>query len=94
MNPKEGLHDVLATGYFNKDEVKRHAYVELMTLKTILITKGLFTEEEFDALRAKVNQEITKEVGDKIDEMLKNNSKEAAVMNVLSGLFKSNKEEI
>lgn len=89
----EGLYDVLTAGYFNKDEVKRHAFVELMTLKTILINKGLFTLEEFNSVREKVDQEVTKEVRDQIDKMKEDNPKEATVMNVLNKLFSGLKKD-
>jgi hypothetical protein len=81
------LRNVLVTGFFNKDEVKRHVYVELMTLKTLLIAKGIITQEEFDTTRQVVDQRITKEICDQIDQMAQNNPKEATAIKLLSDLF-------
>jgi hypothetical protein len=82
------LIDLMADSYFDKDEVKRHAYVELMTLKTLLIAKGVFTEQEFDSLRIHVDHQIHNDVCEQIEKMKEENPKEAAVMNVVANLFK------
>jgi homoserine kinase len=83
---KEEMYDVMIAGYFDKDEVKRFMYIELMTIKTILLAKGV-TEAEYKMVRDKVEKKVYEELRQEIDEMRKKNPKEAAVMDTLSGFF-------
>jgi TPP-dependent pyruvate/acetoin dehydrogenase alpha subunit len=81
------LYDLMILSYFGKDEVKKYVYVELMTIKTLLIGKGVFTQEEFDETRAKVESQIEQEIRDSIDAMRKENPKEAAVIDTFTKMF-------
>lgn len=89
IDAKETMYGLLEASYFNKDEVRRHVYVELMTLKTLLVAKGVFTEEEFDTCRKQVNGIITDQLREQINQMRNTSPKEAAVMDTLTGLFGS-----
>ena len=84
---KDGLYNVMVQGFFDKDEVRRFVYVELMTIKTLLIAKGYIDQREFDVVRDKVEKQITDEIMEQIRNMEKSNPREAATLDLFARLF-------
>lgn len=86
---KRGLYEVLTSGYFDKNEVKREVFVDLMTIKMLLIDKGYIGQKEFDCVRSRVEKQVTEEIQEQIKAMEQSNPKESATLDMLASLFSS-----
>jgi TPP-dependent pyruvate/acetoin dehydrogenase alpha subunit len=89
---KEEIYDVLAKDFFTKSDSVKNAMIEMMTLKTLLIGKGVITEEEFDSLRPKVAERIETEVEAKIRSLLDQDVAAKMFIDLLAGTFRKKDE--
>lgn len=84
---KEEIYDVLVKDFFTKSDSVKNTLIEVMTLKTLLIGKGVITEEEFDSLRTKVGERIEAEVENKIRNLLDQDKAAQMFIDLLAGTF-------